>query len=526
MAILHPIINPVFVFHIDVVLLSLFALYVALTLPRALVRLFQPSELLNGFFLRSGTAAPLTTPTLHRSDTRGRSGANRTKPLRSTSTRTNQTGRTLVDLPEDAVAGEGGKSSRAQRPALIIPRAAAAATATRGSRSRRPPPPPRRAPTRVPRWTTILHPTLAYALNFRVAPGFSFGKLLVLLAYAALMLFASLRRSDPFSDPVRTGYVAMSQIPIAVALAGKTNWLSWACGVGYEKVCSSSTLEIPLCSKTSMAVKLHTPLFGACHRRHGQCPCPRLLCVPIEWPVRYAYPCWIVYMWSLNGTMRKQLSVPKTTWGVVALGAIDLLFVCSLSFIRNRMYTLFFTVHVTGVTLFLLAVRHFSVFHFSSVLTNSQTYKHAHSSLPYVLAAVGLYVFDHLARIARTRYTTGWLAAERALNGGTTLVHVPYLRAGWRAGQHVRVRVVSNAWFGWWATWLICRARPFTIAAGSDSGGMMLPIKALGSWTRNLLRMAGDADDARPEPKPTDVEYGRGPAREVRVIIEGPYSEY
>jgi hypothetical protein len=81
-----------------------------------------------------------------------------------------------------------------------------------------------------------LHPTLAYALNFRVAPGFSFGKLLVLLAYAALMFFASLRRSDPFSDPVRTGYVAMSQIPIAVALAGKTNWLSWACGVGYEKV--------------------------------------------------------------------------------------------------------------------------------------------------------------------------------------------------------------------------------------------------------------------------------------------------
>ena len=81
-----------------------------------------------------------------------------------------------------------------------------------------------------------MHPTLAYALNFRVAPGFSFGKLLVLLAYAAIMIYASLRRSDPFSDSLRTGYVAISQIPIAVALAGKTNWLSWACGVGYEKV--------------------------------------------------------------------------------------------------------------------------------------------------------------------------------------------------------------------------------------------------------------------------------------------------
>lgn len=236
----NPINVPLFVFHIDVVLLSLFAIYVALTLPRALVRLFQPSELLNGFFLRSGESeAPLTTPLL-RSDTHGRSAANRTRPLRTTSTRTNQTGRTLVDLPEGAVAGEGGKSSKAQRPALIIPRAGGAA---RGSRSRRPPPSPLRAPTRVPRWTTILHPTLAYALNFRVAPGFSFGKLLVLLAYAAIMLFASLRRSDPFSDPVRTGYVAMSQIPIAVALAGKTNWLSWACGVGYEKVWVSPSLS-------------------------------------------------------------------------------------------------------------------------------------------------------------------------------------------------------------------------------------------------------------------------------------------
>jgi ferric-chelate reductase len=165
-------------------------------------------------------------------------------------------------------------------------------------------------------------------------------------------------------------------------------------------------------------------------------------------------------------------------------------------------------------------------FFFSSTLTSTQTYRHARTSLPYVLTAVGLYVFDHLARIARTRYTTGWLTAENALNGGTTLVHVRSLRAGWRAGQHVRVRVVSNAWFGWWTTWFFCRARPFTIAAGSDSSCMMLPIKAIGSWTRNLLRLAGEADDARPEPVYTDLERGRGPAREVRVIIEGPYSKY
>jgi hypothetical protein len=58
--------------------------------------------------------------------------------------------------------------------------------------------------------------------------------------------------------------------------------------------------------------------------------------------------------------MRTDLSIPKYLWGLVALCAIDLLFACSLSFVRNRMYTLFFTIHVTSVTLFLFAVRHFS----------------------------------------------------------------------------------------------------------------------------------------------------------------------
>ena len=147
--------------------------------------------------------------------------------------------------------------------------------------------------------------------------------------------------------------------------------------------------------------------------------------------------------------------------------------------------------------------------------------------MPYVLTAVGLYAFDHLARVVRTRHTTGWLTAEHALNRGTTLVHVPSLRAGWRAGQHVRVRVVSGGWLAWLATWFLCRARPFTIAAGSDSGGVVLQIKALGSWTCNLLRVADDADDARPATRPeqisTDAERGRGSVREVRVIIEGPY---
>ena len=136
----------------------------------------------------------------------------------------------VADIADDVIEGEKDMSSEALRPALIIPPRAAVATAdVEGS-------PFRRVPVRVPNWMRILRPTLSYALNFRVAPGFSFGNLLVLLVYTALILYASLRRPNPFVNPQRIGYLAISQVPIAVALAGKTNWLGLACGLGYEKV--------------------------------------------------------------------------------------------------------------------------------------------------------------------------------------------------------------------------------------------------------------------------------------------------
>lgn len=186
-------------------------------------------------------------------------------------------------------------------------------------------------------------------------------------------------------------------------------------------------------------------------------------------------------------------------------------------------YSLLFTSPASLSFCLLCAISLFFLVSFS--LIGAQVYKHSPTSFPYLLAAVGLYIFDHLIRLARTRYTTAWLTAEHALNGGTTLVHVPSLGAGWRGGQHVRLRVINDAWFGWWTTWIFGRARPFTIAAASNSGGMMLIIKAQGSWTRNLLLMSGDAADARP-PEKADAERGRGPAREVRVIVDGPYSKY
>jgi ferric-chelate reductase len=196
-----------FVFRIDALLAFIFALYVVSTLPRALVRWFHPSESLNGIILRSGGGHALTE---RRNNT---STFSNVDLLRSAISSSYGSVRTLIGM------SRSDKSSRVYSPP-ITPRACG----------------PRKPPRRVPRWTTIVHPKFAYALNFRISPGFSIGKLLVLLIYSTIILFACLFRSNPITDNVREGLVAVSQIPIIVALAGKTNFLSWLCGVGYEKV--------------------------------------------------------------------------------------------------------------------------------------------------------------------------------------------------------------------------------------------------------------------------------------------------
>ena len=217
---------PALAFHIDMLLLGLFALYFLSTLPRTVIRLFQPSEAFSGFFLRSAAQriSPLrseSTRTLLREDTLSRSN-----------TVTTSHGRTHSVPAVPKYTGEEERNVPKGFPALVTP------VANRTRRIQ-----PSYAPTRMPSWTTILHPSLACALNFRVLPGFSLRRLLVLLTYALIVLYGCFYRSDPFQDPNRWGYIAVSQIPIVVVLANKSNWLSWLSGVGYEKVSINESRE-------------------------------------------------------------------------------------------------------------------------------------------------------------------------------------------------------------------------------------------------------------------------------------------
>src|SRR6266852_4132089 len=112
--------NPPFVVsYIDVVLLVLFAVYVALTLPRSLVRLFQHSEIFNGFFLRSGPP-PLSMRQL-KVYTHDSTGAIKKKPIRLINTLVSPTVDTLVDIPMNNFKGKRCKGSEAHHLTFITP---------------------------------------------------------------------------------------------------------------------------------------------------------------------------------------------------------------------------------------------------------------------------------------------------------------------------------------------------------------------------------------------------------------------
>ena len=129
--------------------------------------------------------------------------------------------------------------------------------------------------------------------------------------------------------------------------------------------------------------------------------------------------------------------------------------------------------------------------------------------MPYVFTCVGLYAMDYLFRITKTRTTRAFVRPLAELVA--TRVEIPNINAGWRAGQHVRLRILSSG-MGWWG-WT--EVHPFTIASVSGGQeGLVLLCKKGGSWTTKLYEMA----------KAGGYTEG-GPGRQVYIMVEGPYGE-
>ncbi|KAH9855485.1 iron reductase [Lenzites betulinus] len=436
--------NADLVFNVDLFLICTFGLFVLMLLPRATVRYTHKREWVNGHFLHSvrlhNVSSIIRRPSKRDALLSPFPAAHfpvhkKTEPYE-------------FDDKEKWAATTDASHTYASHSELVR------SPSTASGRERR----RQNVPTHMPGWSTIL-PTIAAILRTTIRPGLTIGKGLVELTYFAVMLYAGLYKSNPFTDPIRAGFVAVSQIPIVVALGTKNNIVGMLIGFGYERL-------------------------NYLHRFAG-----RMLVLAAN-----VHAIGYFYSWTSAGNFAKYSAQPDKQWAFVALIATDLLLLLSTNMFREKFYnSIFIPSHVISIVVLLVAVCF-----------------HVPFAVPYVLFAVGLYGLDRVMRLLKSRVTIARLRPLPDL--GMTRVEIPTINAGWRAGQHVRIRVLSLGMGirGW------AEAHPFTIASvsRSQSGeGLVLMCKKAGDWTNRLFELAQRAD------------YGEanGIGSNVQVVVEGPY---
>jgi ferric-chelate reductase len=120
-----------------------------------------------------------------------------------------------------------------------------------------------------------------------------------------------------------------------------------------------------------------------------------------------------------------------------------------------------------------------------------------------------IYIISMIFTLFKTKVTKAELLALQTAS--STVVTIPALRTGWRAGQHVRIRVPALGWR------LGFEGHPFTISSAPDGEGLILMCKNSGDWTRALHELAqgpaGHAESALGPNAPVDVT----------MIVEGPH---
>ncbi|KAJ7489401.1 hypothetical protein FB451DRAFT_689318 [Mycena latifolia] len=310
-------------------------------------------------------------------------------------------------------------------------------------------------PPHVATSMSLLRPLTA-PLSTRLAPGFTIAQLMVLVVYISVLVYPTcVATAGPFVDLDRAGWIAISQLPFAILFATKNNVLGMLLGSGYETL---SFLH---------RFVARVVILGA--NAHG-----------------LGY----IFKWAQAGEFKTKIKVQATLHGLLALVAVNFIFIFSTAFFRSKFYRIFISTHITGFAVVFPALWfHKPVLH------------------PYIYVALGVYGLDHVLRLVKSRM---YNAIVRPLpEMGMTRIEVPQVNAGWRAGQHVRLRVLSGALglTGWAET------HPFTIASVSGgSEGLVLMVKKSGDWTTRLFDFAKSGG-----------HHEAGVGRNVNIVLEGPY---
>lgn len=234
-----------------------------------------------------------------------------------------------------------------------------------------------------------------------------------------------------------------------------------------------------------------------------------------------------VYEWSLSGTFVIRIREPDNAWGLFALICLNVLWLFSLQFVRQRIHNVFIITHILCFAFIMLGVCSFDYMRSIDILIHekNQVALHRPDLVLYIVATLAIFGLDFILRLVKTRITSATIRPLPELD--LTRIEIPNINAGWRAGQHVRIRILSSGmgWFGW------AEMHPFTIASvgasrssqggtsrrgggGGGEEGMVLMCKKTGKWTTRLFEMAklgGYIDGFS--------------GRQIKVWVEGPYGK-
>lgn len=281
----------------------------------------------------------------------------------------------------------------------------------------------------------------------------------VACTYKSVLHPPKAKESGYGSDYARTGAIAMSQVPVAIALGVRGNVIGLLLGKGYDRI-------------------------RFLHKFAGR----------IIFVASTVHSAFFLYKWNSIGKLAAKSASPIGVTGIVAFAGVSLLTVTSIPVFRRYMYGTFKIAHYIGILLFLAGLG-----------------AHVKEAVPWVIASAVLYVASILTSMIKTRVSHAELVA---LSGScTTLITIPEITTGWRAGQHVRLRV-----FGLGLKHSL-EAHPFTIASAPDCGGMVLMAKAVGGWTNSLYQLAASGSVASTVGGLEAGVWRQG----ARVMVEGPY---
>ncbi|QRW05856.1 Ferric reductase like transmembrane component [Ceratobasidium sp. AG-Ba] len=335
------------------------------------------------------------------------------------------------------------------------------------------------------------------------------GQCIVVASYLVLVAFCIFDHPDLKNHPNRPGFIAVAQFPILFLTAAKYNPLFAVLGRGHDKL---NFLHRWAGRGVSLAVLIHAVLWVWRRFRTG------LACR--------------LYTWRADIT------------GIAATIVLAVMVLLARSQVRRRCYELFFISHVIGTILFMVLIFFHAKWHFAA---------------PWLLTPTFIYGLDLTLRSIRFRVKEATL---EPVDDQMTLIHIQNCGSGWRAGQHVHVRLISpggvsteshsfsivnapptpkgsrisvpatRSLFPTTPT----SATPLVRRTNSDEDDLRarsvltLAARVTGTWTRdlNLLALGGKHASrpvgASPAPSAPSIPSARTYLKSpIRVLVDGPY---